>query len=261
MENSWNIYKQYVNIMTDYLLHYTSSNKFQKKESDHIYLLQHGFSTLTHIFKITLREKLHVNEAMENTKKGIMYYTEFIEQMEENSMYDLNISSVNAAAFVFKKTIADIKVNDKDDKSVVNNSTIKKIKNFEHLLIIHRDLFEILTLYGYNSTIPDKLMDFAFEFCMEFSDNETNVETLTIKEDILTKQLSNIIIFMNHFPEYDKDLYRCEHYLYDYIQVYVKKYKHIHLSIEQVYIKKASPDYYLRLHNDSIKKYIKWLVL
>ena len=129
MENSWNIYRQYVNIMTDYLLHYTCSNKFQKKDSDHIYLLQHGFSTLTHIFKITLREKLDVNEAMENTKKGIVYYTEFIEQMEENSMYDLTISSVNAAAFVLKKTIAYIKVNDKDDNFVVNESTIKKMKN------------------------------------------------------------------------------------------------------------------------------------
>ena len=50
---------------------------------------------------------------------------------------------------------------------------------------------------------------------------------------------------MNHFPEYDTDLYRCEHYLYHYIQVYVKKYKHIHLKIEQVYIKKTSPEYYL----------------
>jgi len=258
MENSWNIYKQYVNIMTDYLLHYTSSKKFQKKESDHIYLLQHGFSILTHIFKITLREKIDVNEAMENTKKGIMYYTEFIEQIEENSMYDLNISSVNAAAFVFKKTIADIKVN--ENVSIVDDTFVKKIKNFEHLLIIHRDLFELLTLYGYNSTIPDKLMDFAFDFLMDFSDNDTNIETLTIKEGILTKQLSNIIIFMNHFPEYDKDLYQCEHYIYEYIQVYVKKYKHIHLSIEQVYIKKASPDYYVRLNSDSIKKYIKWLV-
>ena len=135
MENSWNIYKQYVNIMTDYLLHYTSSKKFQKKESDHVYLLQHGFSTLTHIFKITMREKLDVNEATENTKKGIMYYTEFIEQMEENSMYDLNISSVNAAAFVLKKTIAYIKVNDKDDKLLVFDEIFSK--NF---VVSHRIL-------------------------------------------------------------------------------------------------------------------------
>lgn len=260
MENSWNIYKHYVNIMTDYLLHYTSSKKFKKKEEDCIYLLQHGFSTLTHIFKITLREKLNVNEAIENTKKGIIYYTEFIEQIEENSMYDLNISSVNAAAFVLKKTIIDIKVDDNKDSSVADDTNIKKIKNFEHLLIIHRDIFELLTMYGYNSTIPDKLMDFAFDFLMDFSDNDTNIETLTIKEGILTKQLSNIIIFMNHFPEYDKDLYQCEHYIYDYIQVYVKKYKHIHLSIEKIYQKKISTDYYLKLHNNSIKKYIKWLV-
>jgi hypothetical protein len=241
--------------MTDYLLHYTSSEQFKKKENDSIYLLQNGFSTLTHIFKITLREKLDLNQAVENTKKGIVYYTEFIEQMEENSMHDLNISSVNASVFVVKKTISHITINNSNN---IDNDTVQKIKNFEHLLIIHRDMFELLTMYGYNSNIPDKLITIAFDICMEFNDN--NFELQTIKEERFTEQLSNIIIFINHFPEHNKDLYQCEHYIYDYIELYIKKYKHIYLSINQVYQKKISSDYYTRLENDTIKKYIKWLI-
>ena len=268
MENSWNIYRKYVNTMTDYLLHYTSSEKFKKRDSDSIYLLQHGFSILTHIFKITLRERLDMNEAIENTKKGIVYYTEFIEQMEENSIHDLNISSVNAAVFVLKKTIAHITINPNQNNNAspapapIDNTTVKKIKNFEHLLLIHRDIFELLTIHEYNSTIPDKLLEIAFHIFMELSDNSNGntSENQTKKEERLTEQLSNIIIFINHFPEHDKELYKYERYLYDYIQLYVKKYKHIHLSIEQVYQKKITPEYLVRLHNDPIKKYIKWLI-
>jgi hypothetical protein len=266
MESSWNIYRHYVNTMTDYLLHYTSSEKFKKKDNDYIYLLQHGFSTLTHIFKITLREKLDINEAIENTKKGIVYYTEFIEQMEENSIHDINISSVNAAVFVLKKTIAHITTNDLQNKnaSTVDDTTVKKIKNFEHLLIIHRDIFEILTMYGYNSMIPDKLMEFAFDIYIDAikndNNNDNNTEIINKDEERLTEQLSNIIIFINHFTEGDKELHQSENYIYDYIQLYVKYYKHIPITIEQIYQKKIRPDYYLRLHNNPIKKYIKWLI-
>jgi len=267
MESSWNIYRDYVNTMTDYLLHYTSSEKFKKKDNDSMYLLQHGFSTLTHIFKITLREKLDINEAIENTKKGIVYYTEFIEQMEENSMNDINISSVNATVFVFKKTIAHITMNDLQPKngSTIDDTTVKKIKNFEHLLIIHRDMFEILTLDGYNSMIPDKLMEFAFDIYIDANNNDNNndnnnTEIINKREERFTEQLSNIIMFINHFPDHTTELDKCNQYIYRYIQVYVKYYKHLPLTIEHIYQKKIRPDYYVRLHNEPIKKYIKWLI-
>ena len=65
---------------------------------------------------------------------------------------------------------------------------------------------------------------------------------------------------MNHFPEYNNELYQSKYYLYDYIQVYVSKYKHINFCIEKVYQKKIKPEYSLKLHNSSIKQYIKWLI-
>ena len=49
--------------------------------------------------------------------------SKFIEQMEENSIHDLNISSVNASVFVLKKTIAHITINANNNSyrfSIVN---------------------------------------------------------------------------------------------------------------------------------------------
>ena len=103
-ENSWTIFPHYVRIMNEYLNHFTASDKYKKGDKDRKYLLLNGFSTLTHVFKITLNcETLEL--AIENTEKAIYYYTQFIEQMEENIMHDLNVSSNNASLFVYKKTI------------------------------------------------------------------------------------------------------------------------------------------------------------
>ena len=101
--NSWDIFPQYVKVMNDYLLHFTASEKFKQRDKDCIYLLINGFSTLTHVFKITLNHQTNLIEAVENTDKAIYYYTQFIEQMDE--MHDLNVSSNSASLFVYKKTI------------------------------------------------------------------------------------------------------------------------------------------------------------
>lgn len=103
-EKVCDIFPQYVTIMNDYLTHFTSSKKYLKKDKDGDYLLLNGLSTLTHVFKITLNHA-DLPKAIENTEKAIFYYIQFIEQMEENIMYDLNVSSNNASLFVYKKTI------------------------------------------------------------------------------------------------------------------------------------------------------------
>ena len=50
MENSWNIYRKYVTTMTDYLLHYTSSEKFKKEETLKLFLWNTGIFLLERFF-------------------------------------------------------------------------------------------------------------------------------------------------------------------------------------------------------------------
>ena len=237
---SWEIFPQYVNVMNDYLLNFSNSIKFKRGENDGIYLLKNGFYTLTNVFKTIMKETLNIENAVKSTKHSIFYYTNFIEQIEENKIHDLNISSNNASIFVYKKTIDTIIPN----SQVITKKLEEIIKNIDHSIVIYSDMFEILIneYNNYNSNIPEKLMNVAIEMCNN-NDNEIYYDT----------KLSNIILFMNHFPEEKNNKY-------EYIYLYVKKYKPHNLTLMGLLLKKAHHSYYDKLYNNNIKFYIKWLL-
>ena len=254
---SWDIFLQYVTVMNEYLSHFTSSEKYKKGEKDCNYLLLNGFSTLTHVFKITLNHYSEAStseastseaaksseasdplvQAVENTEKAIYYYTQFIEQMEENIMHDLSVSSNNASLFVYKKTIYDLQPNTETPLLSLT------LKNFDYLLLIYRNILDsLLKSEDYNSFIPTKLINIALEICQN-NHNEISFRT----------ELANIMFFVNHFPEHMKDEY-------EYIYLYLKKYKQQPLTLAWLCQKKSQPNYYNKLLNESAANYIKWLL-
>ena len=137
--HSWDIFPEYVKVMNEYLTHFTASKKYKQRDKDSNYLLMNGFNTLTHVFKIMLNKsnisEASISEAVENTEKAIYYYTQFIEQMDENIMYDLNVSSNSASLFVYKKNIY-----------IVNNSINNIITEQEKLIFLQIE--EIIKIYN-----------------------------------------------------------------------------------------------------------------
>ena len=239
-KKSWDIFPQYVRIMNVYLNHFTKTTKYLKKDKDSIYLLINGLTTLTHIFKITLNHTNdeHIVKANENTEKAIYYYTQFIEQMEENIMYDLNVSSNNASLFVFKKTIENLLL----EPHYKNEKMRDTLKNVDQLLYIYRSIFDILLSEGYNSLLTTKLLTMAIELCRTDSD-ETNYQ----------HELNNVTLFINHFAGIKKES------LYDYIYLYIKKYKKIDITMETIFKKKIDNSYEDKL-KEPTNNYIKWLI-
>jgi hypothetical protein len=276
-KHSWDIFLQYATVMNEYLSHFSGSEKYKKGEKDCNYLLLNGFSTLTHVFKITLNRASEagtseagtseagtseagtseaeaikaaseaeaikaadpLTQAAENTERAIYYYTQFIEQMEENIMHDLNVSSNNASLFVYKKTIYDLQSN----TLPLAEDTALTLKNFDYLLLIYRNILDsLLQAENYNSFIPTKLINIALEICQN-NHNEINFRA----------ELANIMFFVNHFPERFKDSYI-------YIYLYLKKYKQQPLNLEWLCHKKSQPNYSKKLLNEPAANYIKWLL-
>jgi len=238
---SWEVFSQYVNVINEYLLFFTNSKKFKKGERDSIYLLKTGFTTLTYVFKTIMTETLNMSKAVENTKHSIIYYTNFIEQNEENLMDDLNVSSNNASIFVYKKTINDIIPN----IQTITNELNQVINNIDYLMNIYKSSFEQLINEDISdiSDISDKLMNMAIEICNTNNENENE----------FNNKLLNIILFMNHLPEEKKNKY-------DYLYFYIKKYKHHKLSLIDLLLKKSDITYNDKLMNYTIQKYIKWIM-
>ena len=251
--HSWDIFPQYVKVMNDYLTHFTASTKFKQRDKDCTYLLINGFATLTHVFKIMLNHQASIShasisqanisqasisEAVENTDKAIYYYTQFIEQIDENKMNDLNVSSNSASLFVYKKTIHNLLTEPKQPSDI--------IKNVEYLLFIYRYIFDILIQAEYNALIPTKLVNIAMELCRNNSD-----------ETLFRREMTSLMLFINHFPHQEKMFNSAM--IGDHIYFFIKKYKYKILRLEELCNKKIHPDYADKLKGDSYN-FIKWLI-
>jgi hypothetical protein len=244
------IFKNYVTVMNDYLTHFTASDKFKKTDKDGIFLLIHGLNTLTHIFKITLNQNLE--KALENTEHSIYYYTQFIEQMEENLMYDLNVSSNTAALFVYKKTISQV---------LPEIAPSDMLKNVADLLLIYRTIVDVLLqdAEGYDSLIPSKLSSIAHDLCAhdlcahDLCAHDLCAHDLCADEVIFRQELVNVKLFIDHMAQDHKGREI-------YISLYIKKYKHRKLTLEGLCHKKADPNYTNKRRHDTVDNYIKWLL-
>jgi hypothetical protein len=266
MVHSWDIFPEYVKVMDAYLTHFTESKKYKQRDKDNTYLLINGFSTLTHVFKITLKHQWNASEtgmsetsisetdssetstslsktglkkAVENTEKAIYYYTQFIEQIDENILYDLNVSSNSASLFVFKKTINFFFPEPKQPADNV-------IRNVEYVLLLYRTIFDILIQAEYNSLLPTKLINIALELCRNNND-----------ELLFHQEMKRIMLFVNHFPHQEK-IYNSA-MLGEHIYYYIKKAKTYKLTLERLCYKKTQPDYADKLKESPIN-FIKWLL-
>lgn len=225
----WDIFHHYVSVMNDYLIRFTATAKFKKGEKDRIYLLINGFNTLTHIFKITLNVK-QIEQAVENMEKAIDYYTQFIEQMEENILSDLNVSSNSASLFVYQKTLPTVL-----EPSVPALDPPGPM--LDTLILIYRLLFDMLLRKDYNPLIPAKLIQVAMELCRPSDEKDYKTE------------LANILLFIQHLPP--------DEAYYDTIYLYIKKYKKHTLTLEELNKKRVQPNYAEQLKDPN---YIKWLL-
>jgi hypothetical protein len=121
------LFSQYMNLINDYV---TIFSQFNKLDADKRYLLMNGINTITHVFNITLQQTADTKLAFENMKQAISYYIPFIEQMDEFSLYDLNISSNSASIFVYKKTIGEMKISLNQIINDEQRDLLKKIQNY-----------------------------------------------------------------------------------------------------------------------------------
>lgn len=129
-EKNNQLFSQYINILNEYLLSFSKSTTCSKLGNDRQYLLINGLNTLTHIFNIVLQQTANYNLALERMQQGIDYYIPFIEQMKENILQDLNISSNSASIFVYKKTIGDMRLSLNQTINEEQRDLLYKIQNF-----------------------------------------------------------------------------------------------------------------------------------
>jgi hypothetical protein len=73
-----------------------------------MFIFERGLETLMHIFSITFYYTKNLELTFYHTQKAYYFYIEFIEQISDDNVTFLQLSSRDASLFVYKKTIFEL---------------------------------------------------------------------------------------------------------------------------------------------------------
>ena len=141
------------------------------------FVFNKGLNCIIIIYSIILINTNDLDIVISDTKKGLYYYIEFIEQTLSNKDLNLNLTTQDAILFVYKKTINNLKI----DTNVSN---------------IHNKIKCLLQLYNY--------------LLIE----NINYNTLTI-DNVLIKNINNLIIEICKLKSIKKITTISNHLLYE----------------------------------------------
>jgi hypothetical protein len=283
-EKSCHIFVQYSNLMNEYLMHFSQSTKYMKNDKDNNYLLLNGLATLTHVFNVILHTTMDSVLALENVQKSIYYYTQFIDQIEENSLNDLNISSTSASLFVYNKTIDGVEkmagVAVAEKQSPILEAGVKEqsplieagLKGQSPLIEAGLKGQSPLIEAGLKGQSPLPNAGLYRTIIELFIVNNVPINSIVIKMQYIMKELCTNENDMNFLEELLNVKLFIHHLIgkrlsgetiYEIIYLYIKKYKHIGLNTVSLCKKMACMDERLDEVNVDKKKvavYVKWVI-
>jgi hypothetical protein len=157
-----------------------------KNKQYYIFIFERGIETLIHIFSMIFYYTKNLELTFYHSQKAYYFYVEFIEQISDDNITFLQLSSRDALLFVYKKTIFEISNDRKksckpltpDEHAIVSYTDVhmhiyKKLVSF---ILLHNDFKYENKLY-YINTCCDKIQKIA-----------TTINKFKIKKNSLLKE-------------------------------------------------------------------------
>ena len=185
------------------------------------YILINGLKHISHIYKLVLLYTLNLDLSVHYTQKSIVYYTEFIQQISDESHSFLNLSVKDASLFALKKTLYEI--NDKHVESYSESDSTKILFNqFDRYSKIYNTvIFSAIDSYTDKNKIADELPKLVFTSIYSLVQELLQLSLINKNEypvhDVVyyyTKLLQNYDIklsisqYINHITTFIKELYK-----------------------------------------------------
>ena len=101
------ILTKFVSAIVEYM-RFISEKITMKNKLYYMFIFERGLETLMHIFSITFYYTKNLELTFYHTQKAYYFYIEFIEQISDDTVTFLQLSSRDASLFVYKKTIFEL---------------------------------------------------------------------------------------------------------------------------------------------------------
>jgi hypothetical protein len=200
-----------------------------KNRQYYLFILERGLETIIHVFSVLFYYTKNLELTVYHSQKAYYFYIEFIEQISDDNITFLQLSSKDAILFVYKKTIYEL--NNEYKKNLLEpNEDEKMLLNTLDIYIHFYKTIIINTLYNCqtNITITNKInMDECYK-CME------NVTELLIKYNKPKKsQIELVYNFTNMIFDKSIDINVFYDLVLDFVKKLVSKKKWDELTIKR----------------------------
>lgn len=231
--------KEYLNFIYDNV---KIKNKFYIK-----FIVKRGLETITNVFLNIFYYTKNLNLTYYHCQKSFYFYVEFIGQITDEQNTYLQLSSRDAATYVYRKTIFEI--NNEFKKKIPYPS--EEISSKFDLLNIYIDLYKFIAI-----KIINQNKNYNTETkTININDNLIKINS-KIKNIIFNlSELKNIILLINILDNKLKE----EEKFIEIVNYYFKKInKNTNLTLK-LYEKIKNEDFYIYL-NDNTDKLVNWLI-
>jgi hypothetical protein len=144
------ILTKFISVIVEYM-RFVSKKMPMKNKSYCRFVFERGVDTLIHVFSFLLYYTKNLELTFYHTQKAYYFYVEFIEQISDDNVNFLKLSSSDATLFVYKKTIFDINNEYKKtipEPSIDEQKILALFESYTHiykrmiLFIINHDTFQ-----------------------------------------------------------------------------------------------------------------------
>ena len=242
-DKSPDIIDKYCNLITEYIIFIIDNTNF-KNTNYAKFIIERGFETITHVFKMLLYYSRNLDVAYYHGQKAFYFYVEFIGQISEDKNTFLQLTSRDSTMFVYKKTI--FEMNNEVRKNIASLSQ----ENVEQLELLSLISLIIKKVIIFLSTNHDKSLKTSAPLICD------KIRKIILKP-IGYKILEQLLEFMNKELSTEKYIEIID----SFISQYVKLKPDIQNSITEKMLRdKFDNELFEKKMAESPKNFIKWLL-
>jgi len=216
------------------------------------FIIERGIETITHVFTLILYYSRNVDMSYYHGQRSFYFYVEFIGQISDDQHTFLNLSSRDAAMFVYKKTIFELSTDYRKNLTEPTKDTLEKLDILNMNICIFKNMI-YFTLREMKITekniIISNLVKQMESMCNKLLKYKFSIQEYTTIE--------NFISLMSKTT--------CINKYYELVDLFIQKYSKIKpesankITDAKISEKFSDPNCESKLEESS-EKFIKWVL-
>ena len=137
------ILHRFVSVIIEYM-QFMSEKITMKNKSYYKFVFERGLETLLHVFSVIFYYTKNLDLTFYHTQKAYYFYIEFIEQISDDNVTFLQLSSRDAILFVYKKTIFELNNEHKKNMSEPSNEEKNILSTIDAYTYIYKSFVQFI---------------------------------------------------------------------------------------------------------------------